>query len=113
MKHASDAMLSKNDALGSSRLHPTTPHSGNDKEMGKRNLLICFDAFGTLYTPKRPVAMQYGEVARSLGLGGFTDEDLNKSFKAAFKNETKLHPNYGRATGMGAERWWTNVRRGD
>lgn len=56
--------------------------------MSKRNLLICFDAFGTLYTPKRPVAEQYGEVARSLGLGGFSDEDVTKSFKAG---EHHLH----------------------
>lgn len=49
--------------------------------MPKRNLLICFDAFGTLFKPKRPIAQQYGEVARSLGLGGFSDEELQSSFR--------------------------------
>ena len=49
--------------------------------MSKRNLLICFDAFGTLFTPKRPVAQQYAEVARSLGLGGFSDDEVQESFK--------------------------------
>ncbi|KAK5131103.1 hypothetical protein LTR08_001321 [Meristemomyces frigidus] len=75
-----------------------------------RNLLICFDAFGTLFMPKRPIAQQYGEVARSLfGLGGFTDEQLADSFKKAFKQQAKQHPNFGKANGMNPERWWTNI----
>ncbi len=78
--------------------------------MSRRNLLLCFDAFGTLFKPKRPIAQQYGEVARQCGLGGFSDEELQASFRATFKNETKTHPNYGRASGMGATTWWTNVR---
>jgi hypothetical protein len=49
--------------------------------MSKKNLFICFDAFGTLFTPRKPVAQQYSEVARSFGLGGFSDEDIAKSFK--------------------------------
>lgn len=49
--------------------------------MSKKNLLICFDAFGTLFTPRKPVAQQYSEVARSFGLSGFTDDEIAKSFK--------------------------------
>ncbi|KAI7278645.1 hypothetical protein KC345_g5864 [Hortaea werneckii] len=77
--------------------------------MPKRNLFICFDAFGTLFAPKRPIAQQYGEVARSLGLGGFTDEQLQDSFKRAFKAEAKTNPNFGKANGMDATAWWTNI----
>jgi len=77
--------------------------------MTKRNLLICFDAFGTLFKPKRPIAQQYGEVARSLGLSGFTDEQVSKSFKAAFKHETKENPNFGKSNGLNSTTWWTNV----
>ncbi|KAK6435762.1 hypothetical protein LTR95_008047 [Oleoguttula sp. CCFEE 5521] len=80
--------------------------------MPKRNLLLCLDAFGTLYTPKAPIATQYSEVAKSLGLSGFSDADLTKSFRAAFKHESKLHPNYGRATNLGSEKWWTNIIHG-
>ncbi|OQO10724.1 hypothetical protein B0A48_04024 [Cryoendolithus antarcticus] len=80
--------------------------------MTKRNLLLCLDAFGTLYTPKAPIATQYSEVAKSLGLSGFTDADLTKSFRAAFKHESKLNPNYGRATNLGSEKWWTNIIHG-
>jgi len=57
--------------------------------MSKRNLLLCFDAFDTLFTPKRSIAQQYGEVARSLGLGGFSDEQLQASFKNG-----KIHRTY-------------------
>ena len=77
--------------------------------MAKRNLLICFDAFGTLFAPKRPVAQQYAEVASSLANRKFTEDEVQISFKKAFKNESKENPNYGKATGMDAEKWWTNV----
>lgn len=49
--------------------------------MSRKNLFICFDAFGTLFTPRKPVAQQYSEVARSFGLSGFSDDDIAKSFK--------------------------------
>ena len=49
--------------------------------MSRRNLLICFDAFGTLFTPKRAVHLQYEEVARSLGMGPFREESVKSSFK--------------------------------
>lgn len=51
------------------------------EDMSKRNLLICFDAFGTLFAPRRPIAQQYGDVARAYGLSGFSDEDVAASFK--------------------------------
>jgi hypothetical protein len=77
--------------------------------MGRRNLLLCFDAFGTLFHPKRPVAEQYATVARQCGLEGITTQQVKASFKTAFSEESKIHHNYGRASGMGAEKWWTNV----
>lgn len=47
----------------------------------KKNLLLSFDAFGTLFTPKAPIATQYGEIAKFHGLAGFTNDELNASFK--------------------------------
>jgi FMN phosphatase YigB (HAD superfamily) len=75
----------------------------------QRNLLLCFDAFGTLFKPTRPIPEQYLTVARQYGLDGFGLDQLEASFKAAFKGELLAHPNYGKASGMGAEKWWTNV----
>lgn len=75
----------------------------------KKNLLLCFDAFGTIFTPRQAIFEQYGEAARRFGLSGFMDEQVASSFKQAFKDESKKNPNYGRATGLGATAWWTNV----
>ncbi|KAH8673405.1 haloacid dehalogenase-like hydrolase [Xylariales sp. PMI_506] len=77
--------------------------------MARPNLLLCFDAFGTLFRPKRPVTVQYAEVARQCGITGFNDTEIQSSFRAAMKDEAKLNPNYGKATGLGATLWWTNV----
>jgi len=77
--------------------------------MPPKNLLLCFDAFGTLFKPKAPVPQQYAEVAKSLGLGGFSNDDVAASFKLAFKRESTENPNYGKATGLGAEKWWANI----
>ena len=78
--------------------------------MRQRNLLLCFDAFGTLFKPRRPIPEQYAAVARQCGLDVDIDQ-LEASFKVALSGEAKAHPNYGRASGMGAQKWWTNVRR--
>ncbi|KAF2235415.1 hypothetical protein EV356DRAFT_514230 [Viridothelium virens] len=75
----------------------------------KKNLLLCFDAFGTLFTPKSPIPQQYGEVARRHGLYGFTEDQLETAFRKAFKEESKERPNYGKAVGMAAPEWWGNI----
>ncbi|KAJ3535532.1 hypothetical protein NM208_g7098 [Fusarium decemcellulare] len=77
--------------------------------MAKRNLLLCFDAFGTLFKPARPVAQQYAEVARQCGITNFKDGDVHSSLLSAMKEESKQNPNYGKATGLGATKWWTNI----
>ncbi|KXJ86153.1 hypothetical protein Micbo1qcDRAFT_237089 [Microdochium bolleyi] len=76
----------------------------------KPNLLLCFDAFGTLFRPKHSVAQQYGDVARQCGLSSrLREEDVQPCLMAAMKAESKRNPNFGRATGLGATKWWTNV----
>lgn len=47
----------------------------------KRNLLLCVDAFGTLFRPRSPIAEQYGSVARDMGVK-ISDEEVAKSFKS-------------------------------
>ncbi|KAM3508142.1 hypothetical protein MY10362_001347 [Beauveria mimosiformis] len=76
---------------------------------GKQNLLLCLDAFGTLFSPKGSVAHQYTHVARQCGLDGFSDGELTTHLMAAIRQERKRNPNYGKATGLGATQWWTNV----
>jgi hypothetical protein len=38
-----------------------------------------------------------------------TSELIQSLVRLAFKNESKQNPNYGKATGLGAEKWWGNV----
>jgi hypothetical protein len=40
----------------------------------KKNLLLALDAFGTLFAPRAPIAVQYGEVARQHGIIVPTEE---------------------------------------
>jgi hypothetical protein len=47
----------------------------------KRNLLLCVDAFGTLFRPRSPIAEQYGQVARGMGVK-VSDEEIAREFKA-------------------------------
>ncbi|KAF2021531.1 hypothetical protein BU24DRAFT_417170 [Aaosphaeria arxii CBS 175.79] len=78
----------------------------------KRNLLLAFDAFGTLFAPKKPIPEQYGYFAALHGIEESqwkTHRDIMMSFGKAFKDESRKNPNYGRATGLGAEKWWANV----
>ncbi|KAF2457758.1 hypothetical protein BDY21DRAFT_390454 [Lineolata rhizophorae] len=75
----------------------------------KRCLLLGLDAFGTLFTPRRPVLQVYAEVARQHGITGFRDEQLPALFRKAMKEESRIHPNYGKSVGMNAEAWWSNV----
>lgn len=77
----------------------------------KPNLLLCFDAFGTLFSPKGGVARQYAEVARQCDVTGFSDKELKSRLLEAIKDEREKNPNYGKATGLGATRWWTNVSK--
>jgi hypothetical protein len=44
-------------------------------------LLLCFDAFGTLFKPRAPIHRQYDEIAKSLGMRGFDAEDIRRTFK--------------------------------
>ncbi|KAI9762704.1 MAG: hypothetical protein M1840_001171 [Geoglossum simile] len=70
----------------------------------RARLLLTLDAFGTIFTPREPVAKQYLDVARRLGLAS-VDEALLQTFK----EQSRLHPNYGRNSGMKAPEWWANV----
>ena len=79
------------------------------RRTGKKNLLLAFDAFGTLFTPHQTIAAQYCDIARRHGLGGLKEDDIQVSFHQAFKEEASQRPNYGKNVGMKAPEWWANV----
>lgn len=73
-------------------------------------ICVTLDAFGTLYHPKRPIAVQYLEVARRCGLkADIQVRELEASFRKAFKDQSTRCPNYGKSKGMSVESWWDNV----
>ncbi|KAL5117508.1 hypothetical protein ACEQ8H_004538 [Pleosporales sp. CAS-2024a] len=80
----------------------------------KRNLLICLDAFGSIYAPARPISHVYAEAGARYGVvtGGIDNAaDVQSKFRNAFQGESLRNPNYGSLTGLGAEQWWKNVIR--
>lgn len=87
-------------------MHPT------QAQCAKKNLLLCFDAFGTLFKPNAPIAKTYAQIASKHGVVCGTknpEANVAQEFKRAFKQCSTRSPNYGKATGLGAERWWKNV----
>jgi hypothetical protein len=96
------------------------------RPLARKNLLLCFDAFDTLYKPNVAVPAAYAFAAQRHGINCVADatsakpvehwgskeyEPIHKSFKQAFKHQSSENPNYGKVTGLGAEKWWENVRR--
>jgi FMN phosphatase YigB (HAD superfamily) len=78
----------------------------------KKNLLLCLDAFGTLFTPSISIPIAYARAAARHGIHIPNTEDpkeVSTLFKQAFKKESQQNPNYGKATNMGAEKWWGNI----
>ncbi|GAA6018632.1 hypothetical protein JCM11491_006173 [Sporobolomyces phaffii] len=71
---------------------------------------VLLDAFGTVFSPARPVVAQYAEVARSHGIV-VGEARVGDSFKRAFKRWIKLHPLYGKHSNPPLEPgdWWRGV----
>ena len=83
-------------------------------QSAKKNLLLCFDAFGTLYQPNIPIPRAYAQAAIKHGLKSksrYPEGEVERMFKPMLKSYLQRNPNYGKATGLGAEKWWSNVSR--
>lgn len=81
-----------------------------------RCLLLTFDAFETLFHPRRPIPESYASVANSYGLSEapIAPATLQTAFRNAYKAESKAYPNYGRQMVLrgeygGPKQWWTGV----
>ncbi|KAK3498959.1 uncharacterized protein B0T23DRAFT_4889 [Neurospora hispaniola] len=76
----------------------------------KYNLLVCFDAFETLYAPKEPVHKTYGQFARDNGLHHASDDVVAVYLHDRITTAAKEYPNYGKhVKGMDPEAWWMKV----
>ncbi|EPS26922.1 hypothetical protein PDE_01862 [Penicillium oxalicum 114-2] len=84
----------------------------------RRNLLLTFDAFETLFYPSPPVPDQYAAIGHAFGLPKtvVTPKKLKAAFKDAFGTQSARYPNYGRADVLegrygGPKQWWEEVIR--
>lgn len=82
----------------------------------RRALLITFDAFSTLFHPRRPVPEVYASIAHSFGLpkSKVTPDRLQTAFKTAYKAQSNAYPNYGRQEVLrgrygGPRQWWGDL----
>ncbi|GAA5994003.1 hypothetical protein JCM5350_001529 [Sporobolomyces pararoseus] len=71
---------------------------------------VLLDAFGTIFSPSRPVVVQYAEAARSYGLN-VEEPQVEIAFKRAFKSWIKSHPLYGKHSvpPLQPGDWWGGV----
>lgn len=71
-------------------------------------LVVTLDALGTLYKFRKPVAVQYLDIAQQAGVKhGIPVDQLQQAFKTAYKEQTTRHPNYGYGTLSDPSEWWS------
>lgn len=72
---------------------------------------ISFDAFGTLYTPKKPVYEQYFEIASDEFGIDKSQESIKNEFPIVHKQLLQEFPNYGKNSGKidSLEQWWLEL----
>lgn len=66
--------------------------------------VVSFDAFGTLYTPKHSVSVQYYEIAKKFIPGLSHVPELK--IVDAIREMRAQYPNYGKTAGISQELWW-------
>ncbi|KAL8276973.1 hypothetical protein RQP46_010608 [Phenoliferia psychrophenolica] len=71
---------------------------------------ILLDAYGTIFTPRAPLASQYAEIARSVGLK-VEESAVKAGFKIAYNTWNASHPIYGKLADppLDPRSWWANV----
>ncbi|KAJ3227600.1 hypothetical protein HDU81_006575 [Chytriomyces hyalinus] len=71
--------------------------------------LITFDAFNTLFRPKKPVGTLYAQHLRQLGHNVPSDAPVTRSFVTSYKRAALASPHFGYGTAGGYHTWWTRV----
>lgn len=74
-------------------------------------LLVSLDLWGTLYTPRKPIAQLYHQISNGeFGLPN-TVESIQERFPAAYREMLRDYPNYGKVSGSIASSsdWWAEL----
>lgn len=83
---------------------------GSNKQFPKPHF-ISFDVFGTLYTPKAPIAQQYHVVAmEEFGINKSL-ESIEKEFPKIYSEIYERYPNYGKRSSdiKNCDEWWLEI----
>ena len=77
--------------------------------MALRNIrLVTFDAFGTLFTFRQPIAKTYALAALKHGLS-INFKAIHDAFVGAMKMQSRQSPNFGSQSSVSSEQWWSAV----
>lgn len=71
---------------------------------------VFWDVKDTLLKVRRSVGEQYCSEAERAGLK-LPAEEVETAFRQAYRHQSRLFPNYGRAQGMNSQAWWTGLVR--
>jgi FMN phosphatase YigB (HAD superfamily) len=81
----------------------------------RRHVMVAFDAFGTIVSPKKSIGLQYAEVADQFGFKGVESKEVARHFKKAFNAISAQYPNYRVHQGSeesgvtNSREWWKRV----
>ena len=82
----------------------------SNQQPARPGLILSFDALGTLYRFRAPVANQYLTIAQRCGLKSKVElPELDASFRRSFKAINVEFPNYGKGRLDDPEVWWTEL----
>lgn len=71
---------------------------------------VLWDVKDTLLKVRRSVGVQYCSEAERAGLK-LPPAQVETAFRQAYRQQSRLFPNYGRAQGMSSQVWWTGLVR--
>lgn len=74
-------------------------------------LVVSFDLWGTLYTPRKPISQLYHRISHGeFGLPN-TIESIEKRFPTAYRDMVRQYPNYGKDTAAisSSSDWWAEL----
>lgn len=98
----------KGDREGEEQNHVETYIPALHADRGGPPLLLTFDAFGTLYNPRRPIPELYAEAAHKHRYTSITPDQIAQTFPKAYKSVSAQHPIQGRGE-ITAQDWWSLV----
>ncbi|XP_061117416.1 haloacid dehalogenase-like hydrolase domain-containing protein 3 isoform X2 [Conger conger] len=69
---------------------------------------VLWDVKDTLLRVRKSVGEQYCQEARRVGLN-VPAAEIESAFRCAYRQHSRLYPNYGMVQGLGGQAWWAGV----